>query len=109
MATVQPKELEPSPKSLKPSTNVRNSSEIPNRGVIRFDDGGDDTGHRALFPVSRHVRPGIMLTMLRAIAIETWAYRVIQHDMPSAVGFGLATSRECTSIKGAEQRVPGSI
>ena len=36
-------------------------------------------------------------------------HRVVQYDMVRTIRVGLATSRECTSIKGAEQLVPGSI
>jgi len=34
---------------------------------------------------------------------------VVNDNMVGAIGVGLATCRECTSIKGAEQLVPGSI
>jgi hypothetical protein len=34
---------------------------------------------------------------------------VVEHDVPCAIGWGLAASGKGTSIKGAEQSLPGSI
>ena len=34
---------------------------------------------------------------------------VVNYDVVGAVGFGLAASGVCTSIKVAEQRVPGDV
>jgi hypothetical protein len=36
-------------------------------------------------------------------------HRIVQNDMVRAVGFGLATSGIRTSIKEAEELLPGSI
>ena len=55
-------------------------------------------------------QPYVALSLLGEPMLARWSvHGVVDHDMPRAVGLGLAISRECTSIKGAEQRMPGSI